>query len=414
MSDTHGVARDQLRAFVDRIERLEEEKKTIADDIKDIFGEATGMGFSTKILKKVIALRKKDEQERMEEDAILDTYLAALGMLPQFEMFDPEEVKPASREERRRQIMSEDMDDHKTLVDEMADAGLISEEARAENKRLADAVATKFGNGPAMALQSPSKSAEAVSERTVKNADGALPVVASGDVHRDSGPGMPRTEGSAVTDRRDDHLHSPSDDDAIAAVNGMAGLANVNGVEQSSSGLIDPNEDRDEGQSLDAESADANTGGDHEVGEQKTAAQAGVLVQSAPAANGITYEAVPAVPMKSLAYASCFPLLSGNAYAALLDDIRQNGVLDPIVRMGDVIVNGWSRYNAARSLRIEYPVIPYSGKDVLIDVIGWQRSDRDWTPEQERKIAAALAKEIPDRADDIMDAFHVINEEEPA
>ncbi|MFW8587720.1 DUF2312 domain-containing protein [Rhizobium beringeri] len=53
MSDAHGVARDQLRAFIERIERLEEEKKTIADDIKDVYGEAKGMGFDTKILKKV-------------------------------------------------------------------------------------------------------------------------------------------------------------------------------------------------------------------------------------------------------------------------------------------------------------------------------------------------------------------------
>jgi uncharacterized protein (UPF0335 family) len=77
----HGVARDQLRAFVERIERLEEEKKTIVDDIKDVYGEAKSMGFDTAILKKVIALRKKDDQERMEEDLILDTYLHALGMI---------------------------------------------------------------------------------------------------------------------------------------------------------------------------------------------------------------------------------------------------------------------------------------------------------------------------------------------
>ena len=81
MSDAHGVARDQLRAFVERIERLEEEKKTIADDIKDVYGETKSTGFDPKILKKVIALRKKDEQERMEEDLILDTYLQALGMI---------------------------------------------------------------------------------------------------------------------------------------------------------------------------------------------------------------------------------------------------------------------------------------------------------------------------------------------
>jgi uncharacterized protein (UPF0335 family) len=81
MSDAHGVARDQLRSFIERIERLEEEKKTIADDIKDVYGEAKGTGFDTKILKKVIAIRKQDKDERMEQEAILDTYLAALGMI---------------------------------------------------------------------------------------------------------------------------------------------------------------------------------------------------------------------------------------------------------------------------------------------------------------------------------------------
>ena len=81
MSDAHGVARDQLRAFIERIERLEEEKKTIADDIKDDYAEAKGTGFDTKILKKVIAIRKQDHDERLEQEAILDTYLLALGMI---------------------------------------------------------------------------------------------------------------------------------------------------------------------------------------------------------------------------------------------------------------------------------------------------------------------------------------------
>ena len=81
MSDAHGVARDQLRAFIERIERLEEEKKTIADDIKDVYGEAKGTGFDAKILRKVIQIRKQDKDERMEQEAILDTYLQALGML---------------------------------------------------------------------------------------------------------------------------------------------------------------------------------------------------------------------------------------------------------------------------------------------------------------------------------------------
>lgn len=80
MSDS--VASGQLRAFIERIERLEEEKKTIADDVKEIYGEAKSMGYDAKVIRKVVAIRKLDQNERMEQEAILDTYLAALGMLP--------------------------------------------------------------------------------------------------------------------------------------------------------------------------------------------------------------------------------------------------------------------------------------------------------------------------------------------
>lgn len=82
MSEVQGVASDQLRAFVERIERLEEEKKTIADDIKEIYAEAKGNGFDTKVLRKVVSLRKQDMNERLEQEAVLDLYLHALGMAP--------------------------------------------------------------------------------------------------------------------------------------------------------------------------------------------------------------------------------------------------------------------------------------------------------------------------------------------
>ena len=85
MSDVSEVAGDQLRSFVERIERLEEEKKTIADDIKDVYAEAKGNGFDTKVLRRVISLRKQDQNERQEQEAILDLYLQSLGMAPSFE-----------------------------------------------------------------------------------------------------------------------------------------------------------------------------------------------------------------------------------------------------------------------------------------------------------------------------------------
>ena len=74
------VAAGQLRAFIERIERLEEEKKTIADDIKEVYAEAKGTGFDTKAVRTIIRMRKKDQAERQEEEAILDLYKAALGM----------------------------------------------------------------------------------------------------------------------------------------------------------------------------------------------------------------------------------------------------------------------------------------------------------------------------------------------
>jgi uncharacterized protein (UPF0335 family) len=78
MSD--AVAPDLLKSFVERIERLEEEKASIAGDVKEVYAEAKSQGFDTKILRKVVAIRKRDAAERREEEEILDLYLQALGM----------------------------------------------------------------------------------------------------------------------------------------------------------------------------------------------------------------------------------------------------------------------------------------------------------------------------------------------
>jgi uncharacterized protein (UPF0335 family) len=83
MSNTGGVAAGQLKSFVERIERLEEEKKGISDDIRDVFAEAKGQGFDTKVMRQVIRLRKKDVAEWQEEEALLDLYMHALGMAPE-------------------------------------------------------------------------------------------------------------------------------------------------------------------------------------------------------------------------------------------------------------------------------------------------------------------------------------------
>ena len=74
-------AKDQLKAFVERIERLEEEKKATADDIRDVYAEAKGTGYDIKALRTIVSLRKQDTDERREQQAVLETYMHALGML---------------------------------------------------------------------------------------------------------------------------------------------------------------------------------------------------------------------------------------------------------------------------------------------------------------------------------------------
>ena len=74
------VAADQLRLFIERIERLEEEKKALLDDIKDVYSEAKSSGYDTKTMRKVVSLRKMETHDRQEQDALLETYRAALGM----------------------------------------------------------------------------------------------------------------------------------------------------------------------------------------------------------------------------------------------------------------------------------------------------------------------------------------------
>ena len=104
----HQAAKDQLRSIISRIEKLEEEKAAIASDIKDIYAEAKSNGYDTKALRKIVQIRKKDNNERMEEETILATYMHALGMLdgPREVAvslpYAPEEIRPVSHLEQVR------------------------------------------------------------------------------------------------------------------------------------------------------------------------------------------------------------------------------------------------------------------------------------------------------------------------
>ena len=82
MPDIGGIAGDRLKSFIERIERLEEERRTLGADLKEVYAEAKGTGFDTKIMRQVIRLRRMDKDDLDEQETLLDVYRRALGMLP--------------------------------------------------------------------------------------------------------------------------------------------------------------------------------------------------------------------------------------------------------------------------------------------------------------------------------------------
>jgi uncharacterized protein (UPF0335 family) len=82
MPDVGGIAGDRLKSFVERIERLEEERRALGNDLKEVYAEAKGNGFDTKIMRQVIRLRRMDKDDLDEQESLLEVYKRALGMLP--------------------------------------------------------------------------------------------------------------------------------------------------------------------------------------------------------------------------------------------------------------------------------------------------------------------------------------------
>ncbi len=82
MPDVGGIAGEALKSFVERIERLEEEKRALSEDIKEVYAEAKGNGFEPKIIRQIVKIRKMDKDQRDEEESLLELYMRALGMMP--------------------------------------------------------------------------------------------------------------------------------------------------------------------------------------------------------------------------------------------------------------------------------------------------------------------------------------------
>lgn len=360
----------QIKAFIDRILRLKEEQDTIGEDIRDIYAEAKSMGFDKTAMGNVVAhlrkVAKKGHDTVAEQGAIFDLYLCA------YEGKSSHAPAPARARENIEQF------DPTTgeIIEADVSAKLV--------ETIATGVQTEVGRAALIAAVD--IMIEREEQEIATSAGGESEEVAKNAVASASGPDEKRASNSP----EQAEFHAKASDDACEAGRKALGRAEASaeapdGAELVSRGVADR-----------AATATSENGRDS-------------LERQAPN-SGVFYEAVPPMPMKSLPYAACFPELTKAEYGRLEFSIIGIGVSKPIVRKGDVIIDGWNRYNIARSLGIRYPVEEYTGPDVLLDVIAWQREARQFTPTQERQIAARLVKEIPHRADDIMAAFSIESE----
>lgn len=399
-SYSHSGAEDQVRSAFQRWKNLEEEKSRIADDLKELFAEQKSHGHDTKAMRAAFRLKvKMDEADPAdaEHEALVDTYLAVLDAPRATRAYARENIEKSGIVHGGLRTDGPVIDYGTVkLMEEQREAAMRSDSGLNIVTKHEDITAAPE---TAEELQHPVPQATGASARS------------GGDGSTVRGA---RTEADAVT-AGETAPHSPSDDGAIAAANGKAGLANADGVEPPSSGQVETpsNDDADH-------AAGANAGGDHVesiAGRERDGTPTSNTGEGAACAlpdPGRFVEDVPPTPMKRLHYAHCFPELTKAEYGRLEFSIIGIGVSRPIIRMGDVIVDGWARYNLCRALGISYPIKNYSGNDVLLDVIEWQCASRNFTPAQEKKIAAELAKEIPHRAGDIMAAFGLVEALEAA
>ncbi|WP_234839283.1 GapR family DNA-binding domain-containing protein [Sinorhizobium medicae] len=368
----------QIRAFIDRILRLKEEQDTIGEDIRDIYAEAKSMGFDKTAMGQVVQLIRKrgkiGEDAFSEQNAMVELYLSAYEGPAVVLAAAMSSHTPAPARAR------ENIEQFDPTTGEIIDADVSAKLV----ETIAAGVQTEVGRAALIAAVD--IMIERDEQEIATSAGGESEEVAINAVASASGPDEKRA------------THSPEQANEIPAQDG-------GGTEAGSFGKCPL------GKSNAAHPVSEQELAETVLNDGKAAGETAVEVVTVVGdESGTVYESFPRSPMKSLNYAHCFPELSHAAYQRLSDDIAERGVQRPIVRMGDVIVDGWSRYNVCRTIGMEYPVVSYSGNDVLLDVIAWQREARQFTPAQERQIAVRLAKEIPHRATDIMAAFDIAEE----
>lgn len=388
--NSDSVAQDQLKAFVERIERMEEEKKAIADDIREIYAEAKGNGFDVPVIRMLIKIRKQDHAERMEREAILDLYLAALGM--QAAPADDDNDDPATSRRHGVEVR------HSAL-------NARSESVSASTAQNPVANVGEGANGATAAASIDPAS------REVDGADHQQP--AASGITGDAAAASPKpTWDDADEPGREASAASCSTSgaspQAFAEGEGARpGALSTHSPETAQPGAYSAEtEARPDRPEPTGDSFSGSGGPNGEVGSVEPVHQPSAAETPAP---GVVYrEKCPPAPVVWHDYARCWPEMFGLRLTAFINDIEADGVKKPIVKIGDQILDGRSRYCAARELGIDYPVVQYAGDDALADSIRWNLSSgRMMTMAERRTIATKLAKfpENASRASEIAQLF---------
>lgn len=390
MAVEDSVAQDQIRAFVERIERLEEEKKAIVEDIKSIYSEARGNGFDVKILRRVVGIRKQDANERMEQEAILELYMSALGMIeaPEEQVYDGERERLNSIAAQLRAAPVKPKVD--PLAALRADPALAIVEPAIIESKLQKVQNAQTDPQPSQPAGSDLASLAPHEGQVARNSDIGNPVSNE----------APVVVGDSVAARR-----SP-----------QASLSDVHSAE-------DTNEPHDgAAQTASAATIQPEAAGDDRSCVSVLGGLAPSLQQQAPregeaarplppiyAEPGVvTWEITPPEGVERHPYSNAFGTLGQDA-VVIADDIAKASA-QPIVKIGNVILDGWARYMTARGAvgldgqSTEYPVVQYDGTDPLLDCIRWNIAGRILSDKDKQTVVARLIAIEPKRKAEIIKA----------
>lgn len=400
-SNSDSVADEELKSFVRRIENVEEQIASYNSDKSEIYKEARAKGYDTKQIRKVVAKRKLPADERSEQDTVFELYWDVVHG-------------------RQTSLVRAHVENIEEFGSDKAEIEPQPSKAAGQTVAAVSPVVASPVESEAVEISTPTPEPQQPLP-AVEEGDALAALVFSPPIQPETANEKPETSDASSADRTRSVSSARKDDEA--EVSGASGEAQETAAAVGASPASRAAEDI-AAQPVGGENVAGHRGleavgiekSDFVDDVQTTATGKSVAASAAaapailekptyPPKGVITWESTPAVGVIRHEYSQAFGE-AGQDIAVIEDDMA-NAQSAPIVKIGNVIIDGWARYMKARDLGIEYPVVQYDGSDSLIDVIRWNVQGRMMTSEQMFRIAQRLAKAEPKRKADIYAAFEL-------